>query len=55
MCILSHSGDNECRVGQNVLLWVHILSPVTNCAGVTKCAVTRFVVMGSMKYCNLHS
>ena len=38
--ILSFSGDNVCRVRQNVLLKVHILSPVTNCAGATKCAVT---------------
>ena len=38
--ILSFSGDNVCRVRQNVLLKVHILSPATNCAGATKCAVT---------------
>ena len=39
--ILSFSGDNVCRVRQNVPLRVHILSPATNCAGATKCAVTR--------------
>ena len=39
--ILSFSGDNVCRVRQNVPLRVHILSSVTNCAGATKCAVTR--------------
>ena len=39
--ILSFSGDNVCRVRQNVPLKVHILSPATNCAGATKCAVTR--------------
>ena len=38
--ILSSSGDNVCRVRQNVLLRVHILSLTTNCAGATKCAVT---------------
>ena len=38
--ILSFSGDNVCGVRQNVPLRVHILSPATNCAGVTKCAVT---------------
>ena len=38
--ILSFSGDNVCRVRQNVPLKVHILSPATNCAGATKCAVT---------------
>ena len=38
--ILSLSGDNVCRVRQNVPLRVHILSSVTNCAGATKCAVT---------------
>ena len=41
--ILSFSGDNVCRVQQNVLLKVHILSPATNCAGATKCAVTGSV------------
>ena len=50
--ILSFSGDNVCRVRQNVPLKVHILSlnvPLkvhilslaTNCAGATKCAVTH--------------
>ena len=39
--ILSFSGDNVCRVRQNVPLKVHILSLATNCAGATKCAVTR--------------
>ena len=39
--ILSSSGDNLCRVRQNVPLRVHILSPATNCAGATKCAVTH--------------
>ena len=39
--ILSFSGDNVCRVRQNVLLRVHMLSPATNCAGATKCAVTH--------------
>ena len=39
--ILSFSGDNVCRVRQNVPLTVHMLSPVTNCAGATKCAVTH--------------
>ena len=38
--ILSSSGDNMCRMWQNVPLRVHILSPATNCAGATKCAVT---------------
>ena len=38
--ILSFSGDNVCRVRQNVPLRVHMLSPATNCAGATKCAVT---------------
>ena len=38
--ILSFSGDNVCRVRQNVPLKVHILSPATNFAGATKCAVT---------------
>ena len=38
--ILSLSGDNVCRVRQNVPLRVHILSSATNCAGATKCAVT---------------
>ena len=38
--ILSLWGDNVCRVRQNVPLKVHILSPATNCAGATKCAVT---------------
>ena len=38
--ILSLSGDNVCRVQQNVPLRVHILSSATNCAGATKCAVT---------------
>ena len=38
--ILSSSGDNLCKVRQNVPLRVHILSPATNCAGATKCAVT---------------
>ena len=39
--ILSSSGDNVCRVRQNVPLRMHILSPTTNCVGATKCAVTR--------------
>ena len=38
--ILSFSGDNVCRVRQNVPLRVHMLSKAKNCAGVTKCAVT---------------
>ena len=42
--ILSLSGDNVCRVRQNVQLRVHILSPATNCAGATKCAVTSPLV-----------
>ena len=43
--ILSFSGDNVCRVRQNVLLKVHILSPATNCAGTTKCAVTGCTIL----------
>ena len=39
--ILSFSGDNVCRVRQNMPLKVHILSPATNCAGATICAVTN--------------
>ena len=42
--ILSFSGDNVCRVRQNVPLRVHMLSPATNCAGATKCAVTHTVL-----------
>ena len=41
--ILSSSGDNVCRVRQNVPLRMHILSPTTNCAGATKCAVTSLL------------
>ena len=51
--ILSSSGDNLCRVRQNVPLRVHILSPATNCAGATKCAVTlilRHIWYHSMVY-----
>ena len=47
--ILSFSGDNVCRVRQNVLLRVHILSPATNCAGATKCAVTRLFQVCDIK------
>ena len=46
--ILSFSGDNVCRVRQNVPLRVHILSPATNCAGATKCAVTGFLPAPSL-------
>ena len=46
--ILSLSGDNVCRVRQNVLLRVHILSSATNCAGATKCAVTDSVRVTNM-------
>ena len=42
--ILSSSGDNMCRVRQNVPLRVNILSPATNCAGATKCAVHGLVL-----------
>ena len=41
--ILSSSDDNLCRVRQNVPLRVHILSPTTNCAGATKCALTSLL------------
>ena len=50
--ILSFSGDNVCRVRQNVPLRVHILSPATNCAGATKCAVTHLqnLISSSLYY-----
>ena len=47
--ILSPSGDNVCRVRQNMPLRVHILLPTTNCAGATKCAVTRSLMTQSLR------
>ena len=48
--ILSFSGDNVCRVRQNVPLKVHILSPAINCAGATKCAVTLLYFIRITKF-----